>query len=145
MCWRMPCVSIRQAADQLCKRQSRKYERHFPACQTIRRHGHCAHHRGRRHPQYCTRTRRDCPTYCQGSQNWGISPKDLIFDPLAMAVSSDANSAEITLQTVRMLHEMGYRVSLGVSNISFGLPQRDKINAAFFTAPHWKQDWTAPL
>src|SRR5699024_9772798 len=40
----------------------------------------------------------------------------------------------ITLQTVRMLHEMGYRVSLGVSNISFGLPQRDKINAAFFTA-----------
>lgn len=68
------------------------------------------------------------------ARNWGISTKDLIFDPLAMAVSSDANSAEITLQTVRMLHEMGYRVSLGVSNISFGLPQRDKINAAFFTA-----------
>lgn len=64
---------------------------------------------------------------------YGIEPKDIIVDPLAMAVSSDSNSANITLEAVRILHEKGIKTSLGVSNISFGLPSRADVNAVFYT------------
>jgi len=63
---------------------------------------------------------------------YGIAEKDIIVDPLALAVSSDPKSAGVTLETVRMLHEKGIRTSLGVSNISFGLPERDYINTVFY-------------
>ena len=62
----------------------------------------------------------------------GIGKKNIIFDPLAMAVSSDECAALVTLDTVKALHEMGCYTSLGVSNVSFGLPARDKINSAYF-------------
>jgi 5-methyltetrahydrofolate--homocysteine methyltransferase len=52
---------------------------------------------------------------------------------LALSVSSDRNSAVVTLEAVRLIREAGFRTVLGVSNISFGLPSREKINAAFFT------------
>ncbi len=64
---------------------------------------------------------------------YGIESKDIIVDPLAMAVSSDSNSANITLEAVRILHEKGIKTSLGVSNISFGLPSRADVNAVFYT------------
>ena len=64
---------------------------------------------------------------------YGIEPKDIIVDPLAMAVSSDSNSANITLEAVRILHEKGIKTSLGVSNISFGLPSRADVNSVFYT------------
>ena len=67
------------------------------------------------------------------ASQYGIKRKDIIVDPLCMAVSSDAGSAAVTLESVRLLKEKGIKTSLGVSNISFGLPERDKINAAFFT------------
>ncbi|MBQ3264170.1 MAG: homocysteine S-methyltransferase family protein [Ruminococcus sp.] len=64
---------------------------------------------------------------------YGIDKKDLIFDTLAMAVSADNNAAKITLESLRVIrHELGAHTSLGVSNISFGLPQRDIVNAVFF-------------
>ena len=64
----------------------------------------------------------------------GIKPKDLIFDPLAMSVSADKNAAKETLRAVRMIREeLGCDTILGVSNVSFGLPERDIINGAFFT------------
>jgi len=63
---------------------------------------------------------------------YGIEKKDIVIDPLAMAVSSDAKSACVTLDAVRMLREKGIRTSLGVSNISFGLPERDYINTVFY-------------
>jgi len=63
---------------------------------------------------------------------YGIGKHDIIVDPLAMAVSSDAASAGVTLDAVRILHEKGIRTSLGVSNISFGLPERDYINTTFY-------------
>lgn len=68
----------------------------------------------------------------QRAWDYGIPKKEIIVDPLAMAVSSDPQSADITLETVRRLHERGIRTSLGVSNISFGLPERDIINTVFF-------------
>lgn len=64
---------------------------------------------------------------------YGISKNEIIVDPLAMAVSSDSNSANVTLEAVKKLHDMGIKTSLGVSNISFGLPSRPDVNAVFYT------------
>lgn len=66
---------------------------------------------------------------------YGIDKKDIIFDPLAMTVSADKMSAVTTLETVKRITEnLGCNASLGVSNVSFGLPSRELVNASFFTA-----------
>ncbi len=64
---------------------------------------------------------------------YGIGKNNIIVDPLAMAVSSDKNSALVTLEAVKTLADKGIRTSLGVSNVSFGLPSRPDVNAAFYT------------
>ena len=67
--------------------------------------------------------------------SYGISKEDIIFDPLAMTVSADQKAAGVTLQAVRMIREeLGCHTSLGVSNVSFGLPMRDAVNSVFFAA-----------
>ncbi|MBQ2404695.1 MAG: homocysteine S-methyltransferase family protein, partial [Lachnospiraceae bacterium] len=64
---------------------------------------------------------------------YGIDKKDILIDALCMAVSSDKNGALVTLETVKRVHmELGGKTALGVSNVSFGLPMREHINAAFF-------------
>ena len=64
---------------------------------------------------------------------YGIEKKDIIFDTLAMAVSAAPSAANITLEALsRIRRELGCHTSLGVSNISFGLPARDAINGTFF-------------
>ena len=67
------------------------------------------------------------------AKEYGIDEKDIIVDPLAMAVSSDSESANITLEAVKKLHDTGIKTSLGVSNISFGLPSRADVNSVFYT------------
>lgn len=68
------------------------------------------------------------------AKEYGIDKKDLIFDPLAMAVSSDSKAAIATLESVkRLTDELNAKSSLGVSNVSFGLPNREFITATFFT------------
>lgn len=65
--------------------------------------------------------------------SYGIAKKDILIDALCMAVSSDKNGALTTLETVRRVkEELGGKTVLGVSNVSFGLPMREHINAAFF-------------
>jgi len=64
---------------------------------------------------------------------YGIDKENLLFDPLAMSVSSDAKSAEVTLRCVKELTKRGLKTSLGVSNVSFGLPNRNLLNACFLT------------
>lgn len=65
---------------------------------------------------------------------YGIKKKDIVIDALAMTISSEAEGAKITLETLRRLRdEVKVRTVLGVSNISFGLPRRPVINAAFYT------------
>lgn len=65
---------------------------------------------------------------------YGIKKKDIVIDALAMTVSSDPEGAKVTLETLRRLRdEIGVNTVLGVSNISFGLPNRPVINAAFYT------------
>lgn len=63
---------------------------------------------------------------------YGIGVNDLIFDPLAMTISSDNHAAQVTLDTIPLIKQLGAKCSLGVSNISFGLPNRDFITATFF-------------
>lgn len=67
------------------------------------------------------------------AKKYGIKKSSLIFDPLAMAVSADKNAAAVTLETIKALNAKGLKTSLGVSNVSFGLPERAGMNAAFFT------------
>lgn len=65
---------------------------------------------------------------------YGIGKEDIIIDALCMTVSSDSKGALTTLETVRRVRdELEGKTILGVSNISFGLPQREIVNAAFFT------------
>ena len=66
--------------------------------------------------------------------SYGIGPEDIILDGLCMTVSSDNKGALTTLETLRRIRdELGGKSVLGVSNISFGLPQREIINSSFFT------------
>ncbi len=69
------------------------------------------------------------------ASEYGIDKKDIIFDTLAMTISADSNAASVTLSALRMIKErLGCNTSLGVSNISFGLPSRDAVNGTFFAA-----------
>jgi 5-methyltetrahydrofolate--homocysteine methyltransferase len=62
----------------------------------------------------------------------GIPPEDVIIDPLAMTVGADTEAVTITLEAIRLIREhLGVNMSLGASNVSFGLPQRHALNAAF--------------
>lgn len=64
---------------------------------------------------------------------YGIGKKDIVFDTLAMAVSADSRAAAATLSALRQIREkLGCHTSLGVSNVSFGLPNRDAVNGTFF-------------
>ena len=64
---------------------------------------------------------------------YGISGKDIVFDTLAMTVSADNHAAKETLGALSYIkRELGCHTSLGVSNVSFGLPHRDAVNATFF-------------
>ncbi|MBE5732614.1 MAG: homocysteine methyltransferase [Clostridiales bacterium] len=67
------------------------------------------------------------------AQKYGIDKKDIVFDPLALTISADNSSAIETLKAVKLIREkLGCHVTLGVSNVSFGLPNRDIINSTFF-------------
>ncbi len=62
----------------------------------------------------------------------GIAAHDVIIDPLAMTVGADTEAVTTTLATIRLIRdELGVNMCLGASNVSFGLPQRHVLNAAF--------------
>jgi len=68
-------------------------------------------------------------------EKYGISLDDLLIDPLAMPVGADPDSVKITLETIHSIREKwGLNMTLGASNVSFGLPYRHAINAAFLPA-----------
>ena len=68
------------------------------------------------------------------AERYGISKKDIIFDPLALTVSADDNAAIQTLRAIELINnELGCLTSLGVSNVSFGLPSRETVTSVFFT------------
>jgi 5-methyltetrahydrofolate--homocysteine methyltransferase len=62
----------------------------------------------------------------------GIPPEDVVIDPLAMTVGADTEAVSVTLEAIRLIRaELGVNMSLGASNVSFGLPQRHVLNGAF--------------
>jgi 5-methyltetrahydrofolate--homocysteine methyltransferase len=62
----------------------------------------------------------------------GIATEDVVIDPLAMTVGADTEAVTITLNTISLIRdELGVNMCLGASNVSFGLPQRHVLNAAF--------------
>jgi 5-methyltetrahydrofolate--homocysteine methyltransferase len=68
-------------------------------------------------------------------EKYGIPLEDLVIDPLAMTVGADPEAVKITLETIHLIREKwGLNMTLGASNVSFGLPYRHAINAAFLPA-----------
>ncbi len=66
---------------------------------------------------------------------YGIPKEDILIDPLTLTLGADPLAAQKTLGAVKIIkEELGVATSLGVSNISFGLPDRDKVNTDFLTA-----------
>jgi 5-methyltetrahydrofolate--homocysteine methyltransferase len=64
--------------------------------------------------------------------DYGIPPEAVVIDPLAMTVGADTEAVSTTLEAIRLIRaELGVNMSLGASNVSFGLPQRHVLNAAF--------------
>lgn len=67
------------------------------------------------------------------AKEYGIDKRNIIIDPLTMAVSAGQDAALVTLDALsRIRRELGVYTSLGVSNVSFGLPQRENVTSAFF-------------
>ena len=67
------------------------------------------------------------------AEEYGIEKHNIVFDTLAMTVSADNQAALATLGALdRIRHTIGCHTSLGVSNVSFGLPCRDAVNSTFF-------------
>jgi 5-methyltetrahydrofolate--homocysteine methyltransferase len=63
---------------------------------------------------------------------YGISAEDVIIDPLVLTVGAESQAGAVTLQTItRVRSEFGVNINVGASNVSFGLPERDTVNAAF--------------
>ena len=67
------------------------------------------------------------------AQKYGIPKHDIVADALAMTISAGQYNGAVTLETLSLLQEEGIRTSLGVSNVSFGLPQRGLVNAGFLS------------
>jgi 5-methyltetrahydrofolate--homocysteine methyltransferase len=62
----------------------------------------------------------------------GIPAEDVVIDPIAMTVAADPLAGRITLETMRLIRDhLGNNMTCGASNVSFGLPDRPTVNAAF--------------
>jgi len=68
------------------------------------------------------------------AEKYGISKDNLVFDALCLSVATDVNAAKTTLEAVsKLTRDLQVKTILGVSNVSFGLPMRDTVNATFLT------------
>ena len=64
--------------------------------------------------------------------DYGIPREDVIIDPIAMTVAADPTCGLVTLETMRLIRDqLGNNMTCGASNVSFGLPDRATVNAAF--------------
>jgi 5-methyltetrahydrofolate--homocysteine methyltransferase len=68
----------------------------------------------------------------EAAARYGIPPEDVIIDPLVLTVGAESLAGEVTLETIqRVRTEFNVNINVGASNVSFGLPERDTVNAAF--------------
>ena len=71
----------------------------------------------------------------QEAKEFGLTDRDIMLDALVLTVSTDAQAPSEVLETLRLYkQEFGYPTTMGLSNVSFGLPQREHINMAFYAA-----------
>lgn len=70
---------------------------------------------------------------CQAALRTGLAPEDILVDPLVLSASADREQVRVTLETLRLLKERGYQTIMGLSNVSFGLPERAVLNAVFLS------------
>ncbi len=67
------------------------------------------------------------------AKKFGLRKCDIVFDTLTMSIASGKENARVTLEAMKKIKALGFNTTLGVSNISFGMPERDLINSAFLT------------
>jgi len=68
------------------------------------------------------------------AQDHGIAPEDVVIDPLVLPVGASPRAGRVVLETLRLVKsELGVNMVCGASNISFGLPNRPQLNAAFLS------------
>jgi 5-methyltetrahydrofolate--homocysteine methyltransferase len=68
----------------------------------------------------------------EAASKLGIPPEDVIIDPLVLTVGAESQAGMVTLETIeRVRREFEVNINVGASNVSFGLPERDTVNAAF--------------
>ncbi|EQD77158.1 methyltetrahydrofolate:corrinoid/iron-sulfur protein methyltransferase, partial [mine drainage metagenome] len=68
------------------------------------------------------------------TEKYHIPAEDILIDPLAMPIGADTSLVVRTLETIHLVHEeLGLNMSLGASNVSFGMPDRHTLGAAFLT------------
>jgi 5-methyltetrahydrofolate--homocysteine methyltransferase len=73
-------------------------------------------------------------TLLNEAARYGIAPEDVIIDPLALTVGADHTAARVTLDSIALIgEELGVNMSLGASNVSFGLPDRKMINTTYLS------------
>ncbi|MBE5841759.1 MAG: 5-methyltetrahydrofolate--homocysteine methyltransferase [Butyrivibrio sp.] len=72
-------------------------------------------------------------TLSQMAYDMGMTQEDIVVDGLVATVGADPNAAINTLDTIGYCHDNGFATICGLSNISFGLPQRMNVNTAFLT------------
>jgi len=76
---------------------------------------------------------RSCEKICNACQKYGVPIENLYIDPLVMPISTDINSGLVTLETIFAIKKSfpGAKTVTGLSNVSYGLPQRRRLNIAF--------------
>jgi 5-methyltetrahydrofolate--homocysteine methyltransferase len=66
------------------------------------------------------------------TQEYGIAKQDIVIDPLAMPIGADTSVVNTTLETMRRIRDVhGLNMTCGASNVSFGMPDRHTLGAAF--------------
>jgi 5-methyltetrahydrofolate--homocysteine methyltransferase len=76
---------------------------------------------------------RCCETILSACESYGVSIQNVYIDPLVMPISTDINSGMVTLKTLTAIKEKfpGAKTVTGLSNVSYGLPERSRLNVAF--------------
>lgn len=67
------------------------------------------------------------------AESYGIDKRNIVVDPLTLTISTGSENTQIACDVIKEMHKCGIKTVMGVSNISFGLPNRDAVNSTFFT------------
>ena len=72
------------------------------------------------------------------AKDYGLQEANILIDPLVLSVSADPVAAKVSLDTIRLVSErLGLNLTMGASNVSFGLPNRHYINNSFLAIAIW--------